>query len=76
LTVKGKEIKTLYIAGAGRLFYPADAKVEGNHLIVSSKMVKQPVAVRYQFSNAGLGNVFSKEGLPLAPFRTDDWGIE
>lgn len=76
LTVKGKEIKTLYIAGADRLFYPADAKMEGNHLIVSSKMVKQPVAVRYQFSNAGVGNVFSKEGLPLAPFRTDDWGIE
>jgi sialate O-acetylesterase len=40
---------------------------------VWSKEVKKPVAVRYQFSNAGIGNIFSKEGLPMAPFRTDSW---
>jgi sialate O-acetylesterase len=73
LVVKGKGIKEIFIAGADKVFYPAEAKVEGSRLVVSSKSVRQPVAVRYQFSNAGIGNVFSKEGLPMAPFRTDDW---
>jgi sialate O-acetylesterase len=73
---QGKEIHELFIAGEDRVFYPADGKIEGNRLIVSAKQVKKPMAVRYQFSNAGVGNVFSKEGLPLAPFRTDDWPVD
>ena len=75
LVVKGPRIKEIYIAGADKVFYPADAVVEGNELIVTSRQVKKPVAVRYQFSNAGIGNVFGKDGLPLAPFRTDDWAV-
>ena len=27
----------------------------------------------YQFDDAAIGNLFNKEGLPVAPFRTDDW---
>ncbi|MBK8045021.1 MAG: hypothetical protein IPK21_21650 [Haliscomenobacter sp.] len=37
------------------------------------KTVAKPVAVRYMFTNDGVGNVFSKEGLPVAPFRSDTW---
>jgi sialate O-acetylesterase len=73
LMLKGIPIRELVIAGADRAFHPAQAKIDGNRLIVWSPEVKRPVAVRYQFDNAGMGNVFSKEGLPLAPFRTDDW---
>lgn len=73
LMVKGKEVKTLEVAGEDQVFHPAEGKVAGNKMEVWSKEVKKPVAVRYQFSNAGIGNVFSKEGLPLAPFRTDKW---
>jgi len=75
LEVKGKEVKDLWVAGEDKVFYPAQAKVEGSRLTVSAKQVKKPVAVRYQFSNAGIGNLFSKQGLPVAPFRTDDWAI-
>lgn len=73
LEVKGPAVQCLMVAGEDRVFYPAKAKIEGSKMIVSASEVKKPVAVRYQFSNAGIGNVFSKEGLPLAPFRTDDW---
>jgi sialate O-acetylesterase len=73
LMVKGKDAETLEVAGEDRVFYPAVGKVDGNNLEVWSKEVKKPVAVRYQFSNAGIGNVFSKEGLPVAPFRSDAW---
>jgi sialate O-acetylesterase len=73
LMVKGTAVETLMVAGEDRVFHPAAGTVKGNMMTVSSKEVKRPVAVRYQFSNAGIGNVFSKEGLPVAPFRTDKW---
>ena len=39
-------------------------------------MLHQPAQVRYAFGNTIIGNVFSKEGLPLCPFRTDDWEVD
>ncbi len=62
-----------FIAGADQRFFPAESKIVGNTIVVWSKSVPQPVAVRYAFSNTAIGNVFSKEGLPLTPFRTDEW---
>jgi len=76
LMLKGDKPKEIFIAGADRVFYPATVKIKGNKIFVSNKQVKAPVAVRYQFSNAGLGNLFSKAGLPVAPFRTDDWELD
>jgi sialate O-acetylesterase len=75
LMLKDKTAKALTIAGDDQVFWPATARIEGDKLIVSSPSVKKPVAVRYQFSNAGVGNIFGKDGLPLAPFRTDNWPI-
>jgi sialate O-acetylesterase len=73
LLVKGGEVQAIFVAGDDKVFYPAEAHVQGSRLIVSAREVKKPVAVRYQYSNAGIGNVASKEGLPVAPFRTDSW---
>ena len=73
LAVNGKTITQLLIAGSDQVFYPAQASIEKNKLVVWSKQVKDPVAVRYAFGNTAIGNLFSKEGLPVAPFRTDDW---
>ncbi len=75
LMVKGDHISQLYIAGKDSIFYLADAKIENNILVVSSTNVDTPIAVRYEFSNAAVGNLFSKDGLPVAPFRTDDWNV-
>lgn len=76
LQQKNKAISGFYVAGEDKVFYPAGAKIKGNTVVVSAKEVKQPVAVRYAFSNTAVGNVFSKEGLPLGPFRTDDWEVD
>ena len=62
------------IAGADQKWVPADAKIDGSDVIVSSAQVPQPVAVRYAFIDA-LGNLYNKEGLPASPFRTDTWGV-
>ena len=64
------------IAGADKKFYPASAKIDKDKLIVWSKQVTQPVAVGFSFTNAGVGNLFSKELLPVVPFRTDDWELD
>jgi sialate O-acetylesterase len=70
------EITGFEIAGNDRVFYPAKAvKVFpfAKELTVSSEKVPEPVAVRYCFRNWLLGNVCNVFGLPLIPFRTDDW---
>jgi sialate O-acetylesterase len=78
LILKDKTAKELFVAGEDKVFWPATARIKDTTLIVSAPEVKKPVAVRYQFSNAGIGNIAGKDGLPLEPFRTDDWplGIE
>jgi len=52
------------------IFSVAEAKIEGKEVVVWAEGVEAPVAVRYCF-NEDMGNVFSAEGLPLAPFRSD-----
>lgn len=71
-TSSGKPAQ-FFIAGPDKKFVPADVKLEGNKAIVSAKAVKQPEAVRFSFTNSGIGNVFNAAGLPLNPFRTDNW---
>ena len=62
------------IAGADKKFVWADTKiVEGNKVEVSSANVSEPVAVRYAWADNPVCNMFSSAGLPLTPFRTDDW---
>ena len=57
-------------------WYDAQAKIEKEKIIVWSDKAAAPVHVRYAFGNTIIGNVFSKEGLPLCPFRTDDWEVD
>lgn len=61
------------IAGDDQKFVPATAKIEGSTVVLSSKLVKSPVAARFCFDDTSMPDVFSSEGLPLAPFRTDKW---
>ena len=62
------------IAGSDKKFVWADAKLVGNDKIeVSSDKVADPAAVRYAWADNPVCNVYSKAGLPLTPFRTDDW---
>ncbi|MBN1953281.1 MAG: sialate O-acetylesterase [Bacteroidales bacterium] len=75
LIVKGGgELKEFAIAGEDGKFVWAQAKIEGDKVIVWSDKVKKPVAVRYAWAdNPDEANLYNKEGLPAAPFRTDSW---
>jgi sialate O-acetylesterase len=61
------------IAGADSNFVKADVKVDGNKLIVYNNEIKNPVAVRYAWSNTAEATLFNKEGLPASTFKTDNW---
>lgn len=76
LVLKTVAKEEIYIAGKNKIFYAATAKVDKDKLIVWCKEVPVPVAVRYAFSNMAIGNLFSEEGLPVTPFRTDDWPVD
>lgn len=71
IKVKGKKITDLKIAGEDGIFFEAEAKIEGNTLVVWNRNVKSIKAVRYAFDNNAIGNLCSIEGLPVIPFRTD-----
>lgn len=76
--LKGSEKKAteFYISGEDKTFLPADVKIEGDHIVLSNKQIKKPVAVRFAFSNEAMANLFSTEGLPVNPFRTDNWEVD
>mgnify|MGYP000103161848 CR=1 FL=1 len=69
----GEPLKGFAIAGADRKFVWADAKIDGDAVVVSARDVAAPAAVRYSWANNPIGNLYNKEGLPASPFRTDDW---
>jgi sialate O-acetylesterase len=74
LTAKVGPPKNFAIAGADKKFFWADAKIEGDTIILSSPQVAQPVAVRYAWADNPAGcNLYNAVGLPAAPFRTDEW---
>lgn len=61
------------IAGADKKFEWAKAYIKGNTVVVYSDAVAHPVAVRYSWSDNPDVNLFNEQGLPVTPFKTDDW---
>jgi len=73
-TVDARQVQGFAIAGADKKWVWAEAKiVDKNQIEVGSKVVPDPVAVRYAWANNPVCNVYNEQGLPLTPFRTDDW---
>jgi sialate O-acetylesterase len=73
-TVDARDVRGFAVAGDDKKFVWAQAKIVGNDKIeVWSDAVHQPVAVRYAWADNPVCNVYSRNGLPLTPFRTDDW---
>ena len=59
------------VAGANGDFHPAEARIVGDTVEVSSPNVPQPKRVRYGWANVASGNLFNRAGLPASPFRSD-----
>jgi sialate O-acetylesterase len=73
LVVKGDKLGEFSVAGDDQKWYWADAKIEGNTIVVSSKSVPNPKQVRYAWQSNPVATLFNGAGLPAVPFRTDQW---
>ncbi len=68
-----KELNGFAIAAADKKFVWANAKIDGNKVLVWHEQIAQPRAVRYAWAdNPQDANLYNKEGLPASPFRTDE----
>ena len=77
LVAKGGDLKTFVVAGQDGKFVPAAARIDHDTVVVSSPDVADPAAVRYAWDNYPEGcNLYNSDGLPAAPFRTDNWAHE
>jgi sialate O-acetylesterase len=70
--VKGDKLGEFAIAGSNKKWFWADAKIEGESVVVSSPQVKEPKFVRYAWQANPLATLFNGAGLPAVPFRTDE----
>ena len=73
LVIKGDKLGEFSVAGDDRRWHWADAKIDGDAVIVSSSDVSNPVAARYAWQANPLATLFNGAGLPAVPFRTDTW---
>lgn len=73
LTLRGDVSGMFVVAGVDKKFVPAEARIEGDTVVVSAAGVKDPMAVRFEWSNNPQGFLVNRDGLPAAPFRSDDW---
>jgi sialate O-acetylesterase len=63
------------LCGPDKKFHPALAKIVEDTIVLSSKGVTQPIAARYCWRNECFPNLFSQNGLPVEPFRTDTFEL-
>ena len=72
--VENGELARFAVAGKDKKWHWASAQIDGDSVVVWSKDVPNPVAVRYGYTMNPTGaNLYNSLGLPASPFRTDDW---
>ena len=73
----GEPLRGFHVAGADHRWVPAEARFEGDAIVLRSPAVAAPVAARYAWvNNPSEANIVGGDGLPLPPLRTDDWPLE
>lgn len=75
LTAKDGALRGFTLAGEDKIFHDAQARIEGNTVIVSCPEVPKPVSLRYAWKDWTNANLYSGAGLPATQFRTDDWPV-
>ena len=77
MSISERTIRGFELAGEDRVFHLADAEVDwdGQTVYVRCEAVPAPVAVRYSFRNWMDANLQTSYGIPVPPFRSDDWSL-
>ena len=76
-SISGRDVTGFELAGEDRQFHLAQAQIDwdGQTIVVKCADVPHPVAVRYAFRNWMGANLQTSMGIPVPPFRTDDWTL-
>jgi sialate O-acetylesterase len=75
LIAKSGPLTGFTMAGEDQQFIVADARIEGDTVVVSCPAVPKPLAARYGWADYPVVNLWNKAGLPASPFRTDDFPL-
>lgn len=71
LSSGGKPLQYFEVAGPDKKFFPAQAEIDGDTVVVSSPEVPRPVAVRYAWGDTDGSSLSNLEGLPTACFQDE-----
>ncbi len=69
------ELEGFAICGSDKKWVWAQARIDGNTVIVWSPEIKEPTEVRYAWAMNPTCNLTNGSGLPASPFRTDDFPL-
>ncbi len=75
LTARNGKLGDFVIAGEDQNFVEAQAEIDGDTVVVRADSIRDPKAVRYDWTDWTGATLMNKEGLPASPFRTDDWPL-
>ncbi len=71
LVAKDGDLTGFAICGDDEKWVWADARIDGDTVVVSSPEVERPEAVRFGWADYPVVNLYNEAGLPASPFRTD-----
>ena len=70
-TADGTAPRCFELAGENLRFHPAQAKIDGDRIILESEQVKKPCVVRYAWGSLVFGDILNKNGMPLGAFSSN-----
>jgi sialate O-acetylesterase len=74
LVSEGPLTQNFYVAGPDSVFYQAQASIYQQYIILTlPAQVTSVASIRFAFTNTAVSNLYNDNGLPVEPFRTDDW---
>jgi len=74
LAARGGALAGFELAGADGRFHPAQARIEGDTVVLQARAVRSPASARYGWSDDPKdANLVGRDGLPASPFRTAEW---
>lgn len=71
LQAKGERLTGFEVAGEDGMWVSAEARIDGDTVIVSTPKIPHPVAARYAWATNPVCNLYNGQGLPASPFRTE-----
>lgn len=75
LVSRGETLQGFTICGIDRVYYNAQAIIEGDEVVVWNDNIEHPIAVRYGWADYPLVNLWNEAGFPASPFRTDNFPL-